>query len=194
MNELLEGLDAVRSAPRDLGVVRLIVRRPGEDRRELIDEGVLDVAEGLLGDTWRARGNRHTHDGTADPQAQITLVNARAAALVAGEPERWALAGDQLYVDLDLSRSNLPPGTRLRIGTAELEVSRKPHTGCAKFSERFGSDALRFVSTPEGQRLRLRGANARVVRSGTVRLGDQILKRTPRSEVGSDAGGGRGGS
>ena len=145
---------------------RLIVRRPGEDRREPLDEALFDVDEGLVGDSWRARGNRHTPDGAADPQAQLTLVNARAAAAIAGDPERWALAGDQLYVDLDLSVANLPAGTRLRIGGAEIEISAKPHTGCAKFSARFGPEALRFVSSPEGRALRLRGVNARVISGG----------------------------
>jgi hypothetical protein len=174
--DLRAGFDKIGSAPLETGTVRLIVRRPGEDRRESVDEGLLDVDEGLVGDTWRARGNRHTPDGAADPQAQLTLVNARAATVIAGEPERWALAGDQLYVDLDLSVANLPPGTRLRIGEAEIEISAKTHTGCAKFSARFGPEALRFVSTPEGRALRLRGVNAHVITGGPARVGDLIAR------------------
>ena len=174
--QLGHGLDAIRSAPADAGVVRLIVRRPAVDEREVVQEAVLDVDEGLLGDTWRARGNSSTADGAADPQAQVTVVNARAAETIAGEISLWPLAGDQLYIDLDISQQNLPPGTRLSIGEAELEMSAKPHTGCAKFSARFGAHALRFVGSPEGRALRLRGANARVVRGGAVRVGDPVLK------------------
>ena len=174
--DLEAGLDAIRSAPKEQGVVRLIVRRPGEDLRESIDEALLDVDEGLVGDTWRARGNRHTPDGAADPQAQLTLVNARAATVIAGEPERWAVAGDQFYVDLDLSVANLPPGTRLRIGEAEIEISAKAHTGCAKYAARFGPEALRFVSSPEGRALRLRGVNARVITGGSVAVDDAIAR------------------
>ena len=103
-------------------------------------------------------------------------MNARAAAAIAGERERWPLAGDQLYVDLDLSLANLPPGSRVQIGSAVIEFSEAPHTGCAKFSARFGVDALRFVNSPTGRELRLRGANCRVVVAGTVRPGDAIRK------------------
>jgi hypothetical protein len=174
--QLNQGLDAIRSAPVDAGVVRLIVRRPAVDEREVVQEAVLDVDEGLLSDTWRARGSGSTADGAADQQAQVTVVNARAIETIAGEIDHWPIAGDQLYIDLDISEHNLPPGTRLSLGEAELEMSAKPHTGCAKFSARFGADALRFVASPEGRALRLRGANARVVRGGVVRVGDPVLK------------------
>lgn len=141
-----------------------------------METGRLDAVEGLVGDGWRARGSKRTVDGSADPAAQVTIMNARVATLLAGEPDAWAAAGDQLYVDLDLGESNLPPGTRLAIGDAVLEVSATPHTGCAKFSGRFGLEALRFVSTPEGKALRLRGLNAMVVRGGSIRRGDRIRK------------------
>ena len=167
-------LSTATSAPADLGTVRLIVRRPAVDRREVVEEARLDVDEGLVGDSWRARGNRHTHDGSADPDAQITIMGVRAAEAFAGPADRWQLAGDQLYVDLDISEANLPAGSRLAIGEAEVTISAKPHTGCAKFAARFGPDALRLVSTPEGRALRLRGLNARVVVSGTIRTGDTI--------------------
>jgi MOSC domain-containing protein YiiM len=174
--ELERGLEEIRSAPATDGVVRLIVRRPDVDGREVLREARLDVAEGLVGDTWRSRGNRHTPDGSADPEAQITVVNARAIAHIAGDIQRWPLAGDQLYVDFDLSEANLPPGSRVSIGDAELEISEKPHTGCAKYAARFGADALRFVSSREGRALRLRGVNARVIRGGAVRVGDRIAR------------------
>ena len=129
-----------------------------------------------MGDTWRARGSSSTPDGSANLEAQLTLMNARAAAAIAGERDRWALAGDQLFVDFDLSLSNLPAGSRVQIGSAVIEFSEAPHTGCAKFSARFGNDALRFVNSPIGRELRLRGANCRVVVAGTVRPGDAIRK------------------
>jgi MOSC domain-containing protein YiiM len=173
---LEESLDHIRSAPSDAGTVELIARRPAEDEREVLTEGWLGLHDGLEGDTWRPRGSRHTPDGGPDAEAQLTLMNARAARAIAGERERWALAGDQLYVDLDLSLTNLPPGSRLQIGSAVIELSEKPHTGCAKFSARFGNDALRFVNSPVGRELRLRGANCRVVMAGIVRPGDAIRK------------------
>jgi MOSC domain-containing protein YiiM len=176
LTSLEEGLDHIREAPADGGTVELIARRPAEDEREVVTEARLDVHDGLEGDTWRARGSSHTPDGGPNPDAQLTLMNARAAAAIAGGRERWALAGDQLYVDLDISRTNMPPGTRVRIGSAVIEFSEPPHTGCAKFQARYGNDALRFVNSPTGRELRLRGANCRVVVSGKVRVGDVIRK------------------
>ena len=154
----------------------MIVRRPKEDEREVLQVGVLSLEEGLVGDTWKDRYSRHSPDGSANPNAQITVMNARAVDLLAQGEERWSLAGDQLYVDLDLSVDNLPPGTRLALGTATLEVTSQPHTGCAKFAERYGTDATKFVNSPEGKRLHLRGINTRVVRAGTVRVGDVVRK------------------
>jgi hypothetical protein len=169
-------LDHIREAPADEGIVELIARRPAEDEREVLTEARLNTHDGLEGDTWRARGSSRTPDGAANPEAQLTLMNARAAGAIAGERDRWALAGDQIYVDLDLSITNLPPGSRVQIGSAVIEFSEAPHTGCAKFSARFGNDALRFVNSPTGRELRLRGANCRVVIAGTVRPGDVIVK------------------
>ena len=172
---LEEGLDHVRRSPRDVGTVELIVCRPAENDRHVLEEATLDDAQGLAGDTWLART-----DGPADAaervDRQLTLMNARAASLVAGDPDRRPLAGDQLYVDLDISEDNLPAGSRLQVGTAVVEVSEKPHTGCKKFAARFGQDALRFVNSPVGRSLRLRGLNARILEKGTVRTGDVIRK------------------
>ena len=128
-----------------------------------------ELTAGLVGDSWSTRGTR-------DPDRQLTLINARAAALVAVDRERWPLAGDQLYVDLDLSTENLPPGTRLAVGLALIEVTDQLHTGCAKFTARFGRDAIRFVNTGAGRELRLRGMYAKVVEGGVVRPGDAIRK------------------
>ncbi len=176
-----EQLDAalahVRAAPRDLGTVELIVRRPATDEREVLDVGELDPEVGLVGDTWIARGSRRTDDGSAHPDMQLNVMNARAIAALAPDRERWALAGDQLYLDLDISHDNLPAGTRLALGDAVIEVTDQPHTGCAKFSHRFGPDAVRWVNSPDGKQLRLRGLNARVVVPGTVRRGDTITVR-----------------
>jgi MOSC domain-containing protein YiiM len=176
LTRLEESLDHIRQAPRDAGTVELIVARPAVDQRETLSEGWLEAGGGLSGDTWRARGNSRTPDGSADPDAQLTLMSSRAAAAIAGERERWPLAGDQLYVDLDLSLANLPPGSRVQIGSAVIEFSEPPHTGCAKFSARYGNQAQVFVNSPVGRELRLRGANCRVVVAGTVRQGDVIRK------------------
>jgi MOSC domain-containing protein YiiM len=173
---LLDGLDDVRRSPADDGTVELIVRRPATDEREVLDEAALDLVEGLVGDSWRARSSTKTDDGSAHADMQLTVMNARAAALVAGDAERRALAGDQLYVDLDLSAENLPPGTRLALGSAVIEVTAMPHTGCAKFGQRFGRDAVQFVNSPVGRALNLRGVNAKVVNAGTVKVGDRVRK------------------
>ena len=167
------GLDEVRRSPADHGRVELIVRRPAVDEREIVHEAQLDATNGLLGDTWLARGSRN---GEPEPERQLTVMNVRAAALVAQDPDRRPLAGDQLYVDFDISETNVPAGTRLAIGSAVIEFTEKPHTGCKKFAARFGQEALRFVNSPVGRQLRLRGANARVVVPGTVRAGDSIEK------------------
>jgi MOSC domain-containing protein YiiM len=168
------GLDEIRQAPADVGVVELIVRRPAVDEREVLEEGRLDERLGLVGDTWIGR----TEDGSPHPDMQLNVMNARVIRLLAdsADRERWALAGDQLYLDLDISEANLPAGTRLALGSAVIEVTDQPHTGCQKFSSRFGVDALRFVNSPVGRELHLRGINARVVEGGTVRAGDTVRK------------------
>ncbi len=177
--ELEAGLGEIRRSPKDRGRVELVVRRPAENEREVLAEAGLDCDVGLAGDTWRTRGSSSTEDGSAHPGKQVTLMNARVAALVAGRADRWQLAGDQLYVDLDLSCDHLSPGTRLAIGSAVVEVSDQPHRGCKKFASRFGQDALRFVNSDVGRELNLRGVNARVVVGGIVRPGDAIRRLRP---------------
>jgi MOSC domain-containing protein len=176
MSQLEAGLEHIRQAPKENGTLKMIVRRPRDDERDVIDEGELSLSEGLLGDNWRARGNDHTPDGSASLYAQITVMNARCIALLAQDQSRWALAGDQLFVDFDLSDENIPPGTRLAIGSAIIEVSAEPHSGCKKFSARFGVEAMKFVNSPEGKRLHLRGINAKVIQAGTIRVGDIVNK------------------
>ena len=176
LTELEAGLDDIRQSPGDHGILKMIVRRPNVDEREIVNEGELHLENGLIGDTWRMRGSSHTPDGSANPNAQVTVMNARAIALLAQSEARWSLAGDQLFIDLNLSDENLPIGSHLQIGSAILEVSAQPHTGCNKFSERFGLDALKFVSSPEGKRLHLRGINTRVIQAGKIRVGDVVKK------------------
>jgi hypothetical protein len=176
MSQLEEGMEHIRQAPKDHGTLKMIVRRPREDERDVIDQGELSLSEGLVGDSWKSRGSKHTPDGSAHLYAQITIMNVRCTALLAQHEERWPLAGDQLYVDFDLGDDNIPPGTRLSIGSAVLEVSAEPHSGCKKFSERFGVEAMKFVNSPEGKQLHLRGINAKVIQAGTIRIGDVVRK------------------
>jgi MOSC domain-containing protein YiiM len=169
IDEMQEGLAHILGSPRDEGRLEMVVRRPVEDEREVVSEARVEQGRGVVGDRW-------VSEPKPSPDAEVTLMNARCIALLAGDVERWPLAGDQLYVDLDLGVENLPPGSRLHVGDVVLEVSAKPHTGCAKFSARFGAEALRFVNSTEGRAARLRGMNARVVEGGTVRVGDIVRK------------------
>lgn len=177
--ELATGLEAVRRSPLDSGTVELVVIRPAVGERVLLERAEISPSVGVVGDTWDQRPSRRTPDGGPNPAAQVTVMNSRAVELVAGGRERWPLAGDQIYVDLDLSLENLPTGTQLHLGDAVLEVTDAPHTGCAKFSERFGVDALRLTATPEGKQLRLRGINTAVVRGGSFAVGDQVVVERP---------------
>jgi hypothetical protein len=176
MAELEVGLDEIRRSPKDAGSLELIVRRPRVDEREVLAEGELHLLDGLVGDSWKERGSSRTSDGSAHPEMQLNIMNARVIALVAQDKERWPLAGDQLYLDFDLSEENLPAGTRLSLGEAVIEVTPQPHTGCKKFVSRFGLDAMKFVNSSVGRKLHLRGINARVVQPGVIRVGDIVKK------------------
>jgi hypothetical protein len=182
MDELEAGLDEIRQAPKDEGVLHLIVRRPQVEEREILEEGELHLHEGLVGDSWIRRASSRTADGSPHPDMQINIMNARAAALVAQDKSRWHLAGDQLYIDMDLSLENLPPGTQLEIGSAVIEVTPPPHTGCKKFVARFGLDAMKFVNSSVGRELQLRGINAKVVQPGVVRVGD-LARKLPAHKI-----------
>ena len=176
MPELEAALDTIRAAPKDRAVLEMIVRRPEIGQRDVVEQAELDPAVGLVGDSWPRRGSRRSADGRPHPDMQLNIMSTRVASLVAQEKERWPLAGDQLFVDMDLCADNLPPGTRLQLGTAVIEVTGEPHTGCAKFVERFGIDAMKFVNAPEHADLHLRGINAKVVQRGRIRVGDLLTK------------------
>jgi tRNA (adenine37-N6)-methyltransferase len=170
-------LAEVQRSPVDHGWLEMIVRRPAVGEREVLDSAELDTVVGLVGDNWLERGSRAAPDGSAELDAQLNIMNIRCARLVAGDDSRVPLAGDQLFVDLDLSPANVPPGTRLQIGTAIIEVTAKPHTGCAKFTDRFGLAAHRWINGATGKQHHLRGICARVVRPGRINTGDTINKQ-----------------
>ncbi len=174
--ELEAGLEDIYLSPKDDGRINMIVCRPDDDERKVLLKAKLDLTEGLVGDNWKVRGSKSTADGSAHPEMQLNIMNSRVIALLAQEQDRWKLAGDQLYIDMDLSDTNLPAGTRLALGTAIIEITAKPHTGCKKFAARFGQDAIKFVNSPLGKELHLRGVNARVIQSGTIQVGDAVKK------------------
>jgi len=176
MQELEAALGHLRDAPKNDGVLQLIVCRPNVDQREELDQAELDPVKGLIGDNWIVRPSSKTPDGSPHPEMQINIMNVRVTALVAQQRERWSLAGDQLYLDMDLSKENLPAGSRIQVGSAVLEVSPLPHTGCAKFVSRFGVDAMKFVNSAVGKELCLRGINAKVVQAGVVKVGQTAKK------------------
>jgi hypothetical protein len=176
MTELESGLDEIYQSPKDGGFLELIVCRPRPDERKVLAEGELHPILGLIGDCWKERGSSRTADGSAHPDMQLNVMNTRVAALVARSKDRWPLAGDQLYLDLDLSEENLPAGTRLVLGTAIIEVTAQPHMGCKKFVMRFGPEAMKFINSELGRRLRLRGLNAKVVEGGVIRVGQAVKK------------------
>jgi len=180
-DDIRAGLDEIMQSPKSDGTLRLIVRRPAIGEREILDEAELDITVGLVGDTWPERKSSRTADGSPHPDMQLNVMNARTIALLAQTKERWPLAGDQLFIDLDLSEHNLPAGTQLALGTAVIEVTSQPHTGCGKFVERFGADAMQFVNSPTGRSLRMRGLNAKVVRAGRIRAGDVVRKIIPEA-------------
>lgn len=166
--EIEEGLSEVIESPKDNGVLHLIVRRPQEDEREVLETGELDVEKGLVGDDWLTDDSNY--------ETQLAIMNSRIVALLAQDENRRRLAGDQLFIDLNLTDENLPAGTRLEIGSAIIEVTPQPHNGCKKFVQRFGLDAMKFVNSPIGKHYHLRGIYAKVVQSGTIQQGDIVKK------------------
>lgn len=179
ITELELGIDEIKESPKDNGLIEMIVRRPETETREIINSCEISLVNGLEGDNWKARGSSSTPDNSADPEAQITLMNSRVIQLLSGDKENWQWAGDQFFVDMDLGIENLPPHSRIQIGSVILEISATPHTGCKKFSGRFGVEALAFISTPLGKSLRMRGVNAKVIQAGQIKVGDVIRKVSP---------------
>lgn len=183
-DELLDFVAILDAAPKDTGTLKLVVRRPTVGEREVLDVGRLDPAYGLHGDSWISRGSKRTPDGSSHPDMQLNVMSHRMVAFLADDPTLEPLAGDQLYLDLDLSEANLPEWTYLSFGdpdapSAVIQVTDQPHTGCAKFIERFGEEAMRFVNGRTGRPRRLRGLNARVVQPGEIRPGDRVTVRRP---------------
>lgn len=175
-DRLEKGWSDILSSPKDQGTLEMIVIRPVPEERKILEEGTLDLTDGLVGDCWKIKTSSSRSDGGPNPDKQVTVMNTRAIQLIAGDRNRWPLAGDQLYVDLDLSEKNLQPGDQVRIGEAILEVSEAPHTGCKKFVQRYGLEAMKFVNSPEGRKYNLRGINARVIRGGAIKTGDLVVK------------------
>ena len=170
--EIEEAIGHVLRAPADTGILEMIVRRPAINKREVLRNAELDRQHGLVGDNWLTRGSSRTTNGLGHPKMQLTVMNYRFALLIAGSPERIPLAGDQLFVDFDLSVDKLPPGTGLSIGSAVIEVTAVPHLGCRKFVDRFGSDAMKYANSEFGRKHNLRGINTRVVQPGEIAIGD----------------------
>ena len=176
LEELREGLSGIMQSPQDRGLLRAIVIRPETDARVSLQQCQLSPEGGVHGDNWARGCWMSLPDGRPHPDVQVTIMNARTIALIAHDEARWPLAGDNLFVDLDLSGENLPPGTRLTVGAALLEITAVPHKGCRKFAERYGVDATRFVNSRNGLRLHLRGIYARIVEPGLITVGDAVAK------------------
>jgi hypothetical protein len=175
-SELEQGLPDVVASPQDVGRLEAIVVRPSPDERRHLTTATLTPEGGIDGDRWVTDSFFHLDNGQPDPRNQVSLMNARLLGLIAGHDEAMCLAGDNLIVDLDLSEKNLPTGTRLAIGQVVLEISKLSHTGCAKFSKRYGQEARLFVNTPRGKQLHLRGRYARIIVGGTIAVGDTVRK------------------
>jgi hypothetical protein len=175
-HDLTSYTDSVRTAPKDGAAIELIVRRPAVDEREVLAEATLDPVLGLVGDDWVRRGSDKTPDGSSDLESQLTIMNTRVLAAFEPDRSRWPLAGDQIYVEMDLGKTNLPVGTRLAIGDAEVVVTAKPHLGCGKFAGWFGAESRAWLASPDGLDLRMRGVYVRILRGGTIRTGDTIRK------------------
>lgn len=175
--ETLEtGLEIIRNSPQDNGTLEMIVVRPAKNQRSTLQECELSLKRGVEGDHWANGCWKSLPDGSPDPDVQVTIMNSRCLKLISASSSQWPLAGDNLIVDMDLSVQNLQPGQKLSIGSAILEITSVPHTGCNNFKERFGIDSLKFISSKIGKELRLRGIYARIIRDGHIKVGDRLKK------------------
>ena len=174
--QIQAGMPNINQSPSDNGTLELIVIRPESDTRRVLGQVQLSQEGGVHGDRWAKESWKKLPDGRPHPDVQVALTNARLVDLLSQTKDQWSWAGDNLFVDLDLSAENLPPGAKLSIGDTILEVTAEPHNGCKKYAQRFGKDAIRFINSPEGKKLHLRGIYARVVQAGTIRVGDAISK------------------
>lgn len=175
--QLQASLAYIKKSPGDNCIVEMIVIRPDVDQRKILQEGYLDIDKGLIGDNWYTKGSSKTKDESSHPDMQLNIMNSRCISRIAKNKERWQLAGDQLFIDMDLSYKNLPTGTQLIIGAATIEITTIPHNGCKKFAQRFGTDAVKFVNSPDGKIYHLRGINAKIIRSGKIKVGDIVTKK-----------------
>jgi MOSC domain-containing protein YiiM len=174
--EIEAGLSHVLASPKDQGELKAIVVRPEVNQRERLAAARLSPEGGVEGDRWATSTTLRRADGSPDPRTQVSLMNARILQLIANADDRMALAGDNLIVDLDLSEGNLSVGQKLAIGEVTLQITDVPHTGCDKFADRFGTDAVRYVNAPATKPLHLRGLYAQVLTAGTLRVGQVVRK------------------
>jgi MOSC domain-containing protein YiiM len=175
--ELESGLAEVIDSPPDNGRLEKIFIRPAVNERRSLDSAALTVDGGIEGDRWSTEASHRTSDGRPDPQNQITLMNARILRQISGDADAMCLAGDNLIVDLDLSEANLPAGSRLAVGReVVVQINALPHTGCGKFTRRYGAEARTFVNSERGTELQLRGRHGSVIQGGTITVGDSLQK------------------
>jgi len=170
-DEINSNLSFILSSPKDVGKIESIIVRRRKNERELRKEVFLSPEKGVEGDRWYDLSK-----GKPDPRRQLTIINSRLIKLLAQSVERMQLAGDNLIIDLDISDANLPVGQRLTIGKVMVEITDVPHTGCSRFAERYGNDAVEFINAPERSSLRLRGVYAKFLNSGLIHVGDIIKK------------------
>ena len=174
--ELEAQLPEIQAAPKLRGSLDLIVIRPAVDQRKVLKSAELCLERGLIGDSWITRSSRHTSDKSPWIEMQLNIMSSRVIQAVTGDLKRWPLAGDQLFIDLDLSLENLPIGSQISIGETIIEVTAPPHTACKKFRVRYGDDAFRFINNPATKNMRLRGLNAKIIRGGTIESGSIVHK------------------
>lgn len=180
--ELEAGLETLLAIPATNRLVG-IYARPAKCERLALATAGLSVETGLEQDNWLTENWLFLENNQPDPRNQVSLMNSRVLRLIADDDERMRLAGNNLIVDFDLSEAAAPAGTRLQIGGVVLEISDVPHTGCRSFSNRFGFDATRFVNSPQGKALHLRGRYAQILKPGQVTVGDTVSRVSSSCEV-----------